>query len=204
MFWFRSFWESKNIRGMMIVIMLVFLLTCITLTILNKFLEMITRGSVIWNLEFLHEFYQQSGIGAASIIWYSIAFLLAVLGWLLCGRIKNEWVRGIFRTAWITLLLAPSVFVDTGSICPPDDIWRPGIFSSPGAPDSLLLPGLVCVFRYAQLETSVICGGVLFVLSWWLIPVIWFIELLIMFLHKVFTLAALQLSQSESTLEEST
>jgi hypothetical protein len=113
------------------------------------------------------------GIGAPTLVWYVVATLLFVFGWKAAGRVTIEWLAVLIRLGLMTLL-------------------SPGIFLETGASDSVLLPVLICIAKYAPSSDAILyspshrspfvlpASG----LAFWPTPVVWFVAALAMLVYE--------------------
>ena len=181
----RTLWKDNTIRKLLGSVVVVCILTAVSVVDTWIALDIISRGHLSIAIKFLVEFYRQGTIRITTVLWYLGALLVLVLGWRLVGRLKTEWIRIVFHSALVAFLLPPSVFVYTGAPNPEQDIFSPEVFSSPNAPDSLLLPTLVCAVRYGQVEFAPFWEHFSLVFSLWLVPVVWLVVLCSMSLRRV-------------------
>jgi hypothetical protein len=182
----KKLWQDNVMRMSSISMIVTFPLAAVSLIAMWVFLDLESWGHPFFSLSavfFLAELYGQ-GIKVATVLWYLGTVILLVLCWKLTERSKIQWIRILVRTISVAILLAPGIFID---------IDAPGLERQ-----TSVLPALVCAARYRQISLPQFWEGASWVTSLWLIPVIWLVELCIIFLRRVRELRTQHRRQSES------
>lgn len=181
----KMLWKDSTARMLFISMIVAFPLAAVSLIAIWIFLDLESWGHPRFSLSaifFLAELYGQ-GIKVATVLWYLGAFLLLALCWKLTDQLKTEWIRVLVRTVLIAILLSPGIFVD---------IDAPGLDRQ-----TSVLPALVCAARYRQTTLPQFWQVFSWTTSLWLTPIVWLVELCIIFRRRIRELQTLHRQQNE-------
>lgn len=144
--------------------------------------RLVTRPIISTATNNILMFYGRGQIQTLTLVWYvlSLSILLGIQLLQRKGLIKPQ---GDIPVSWIAWLFAPSVFADPSQLNSLAKLLAPHVHHQNEAVTAIILPAWVCIIHYSLQSTSPYIYDayrwVAIVISFWPIPAIWFILLVI-------------------------
>lgn len=150
--WAKTLLRDETVKCLLWALVFASAILVISTGVAGLYLFLATHSHISM---FIGVLYKRIDVGVITVVYCVLTFLLLGVGWVFTRRVQADRWRILTRTGLVAALLAPGIFPDTQL-----QTW-------------LVLPALAHTLRCVFLR-----GGLWCALSFWPIPMIWFMSLL--------------------------